>query len=392
MSIKFTRVPPPTDATPASQPPPEPATLRWVPLAVQSDIEEQLFNFVRLLLEGRPQAGHPLLVEPATLAALYQRPRADLVEALRRCVDHSLLMIRPGGWPALAVSPALLGLTLAAYTALTPSLVADDRIIDPLDAFGVALAASLPPARALPELLAYHAVLQPLAAALPRLTGARAALLTALLDRSPLTALYHLDLVAPPPLWPLAAELVRDWPAEAPPPSCWSELGAWLDVLAPALADPALSLYLRRRWLSQPETYQACRNQGLFLEALRRRGSYRLFLLAFYEAYDYFAGQWVESAAGKERRWPLLDDIEALLRAEGDSQAAYHLHRRGQEYFLRFAPLVAVISADGRPPTDFNLLSLALLQRLRSLMNWVSEGAVPRLNLNTIEYGDGRAI
>ncbi len=164
----------------------------------------------------------------------------------------------------------------------------------------------------------------------------------------------------------------------------------WIRWLPP-LAQPAIAGYLRRRWLNLPETRPACRNLGLLLEALRRRGDGRACILEFYEAYDRFCATTMQDAWRRPVRcWPLFDRIERLLRAAGDSEAAIRLNRWGNEYFLKFRALLQIVIDENRLPRDFNLLTLDFINALRPLLEWTSEAqAVPGPDWGAIEFAEG---
>ncbi|HVF09644.1 MAG TPA: hypothetical protein VNA16_02520, partial [Abditibacteriaceae bacterium] len=147
--------------------------------------------------------------------------------------------------------------------------------------------------------------------------------------------------------------------------------------------------WVRQCWLAMAESRQACRNVGLVLEALRRRGDKRAFILEFYEAYDYFCAETVKGEwAGEIRVWPLLSSIQKLLLVSGDSEAALQVNRRGNEYFLKFRPLVAMVIAEGGVPKDYKLLTLQFVSALRPLLPYVTEAARPAISLGEVTFGE----
>jgi hypothetical protein len=300
-----------------------------------------------------------------------------------------------GCWGEFTLSPAIWGLVLAAHNCFVPALPSGDGAIDPVTEFSTALLDTLPPARTLGDILAYHALLHQAAEALPHLPADRAGIMHGLLNRSPLSAIYHLHHHTPPPLTQLAADLLRHWRRRVIDPAPWRGLDDWLDVLEPLLDQPAVAVYLRRRWLALPETRSACRNLGLLLEALRRRGKYRTFILDFYEAYDYSYGETRKDRGGRRYRcWPILDRIERLLCASGECEegleAAIRLNRWGNEYLLKFHALIQIIAAEGCVPTDYNHLHPGWIPALRPLLDFTTEGVGPGLDLEAIEYaGEG---
>ncbi len=348
-----------------------------LPPVTQFQAEENLFHFLRGLLQNQIQSGYPLLLEQETLHGLYTNPQPELVLAMRHHLDNFLvqLTLNTAEYKNFTLSPHLWGFLLATYNCLTRSLSYGEN--DPVIQFTTTLIETIPPAETLAEALTYHAILQETAVNLAHLPAKspRALLLHRLINRSPLTAIYHPHLHTPPPLTSLAADLCRWWRRKVADPAPWSGLEHWLDALAPLLNQPAIATYLRQRWLTLPENHLACRNLGLLLEALRRHGKYRDFLLTFYEAYDYFAAETVSGTSQKTYRfWPLLNSINQLLRTggESDSEEAIQLNQTGNEYFLKFYPLIQTIIAEKGVPRDYQHLTVAFIQSLRPLLNFTS--------------------
>ena len=398
MKTQFRKVEPTGD-------PPEPGgsesaqaiLVPWIAPATPTETARQLFDFLQALRLGGLRAVRPLLLDNAALQSLYRHPPASLVQALHYQLDSLLVDITPdpAQWGEMGLSPAMVSLSLAAYLCLTPNLVPADERLDPVLGFAAALVGLLPPARTLPEALVYHAILAGMGSALPHLSPGRQAILGALLNRSPLSAVYHLHLYTPPALTPLAAQLMPWWKRRVTSPSPWRGPEDWLQTMVPLLAQPALANYLRRHWLELPETRPACRNLGLLLEALRRQENQRDFLLTFYEAYDHQRGRsfrdpWDGRAY---HTWPLLVEIERLLRAGSSSdgasaQAALNLNRRGNEMFLLFYPLIETIKTDGHPPTDFNLLTNNLILASSRLLDWVTLHGASGLKMGQITFDE----
>nr|VFJ50697.1 MAG: hypothetical protein BECKFM1743C_GA0114222_100883 [Candidatus Kentron sp. FM]VFJ50727.1 MAG: hypothetical protein BECKFM1743A_GA0114220_100873 [Candidatus Kentron sp. FM]VFK08739.1 MAG: hypothetical protein BECKFM1743B_GA0114221_100803 [Candidatus Kentron sp. FM] len=386
-TIQFTKVESKDAVPPDVVSAPTPRRTLWLPPVGKSDVEQALFHFLNSLADRSPQVTKPLLFENNTSQALYADPHPDLHRAMQNCLHRMLLELTPNPeeWGEFELPPVIYGIALAAYIALTPNLTHDDEIIDPLDEFGEALLDTLPPARTLPELLAWHALIGPIAEGLDELQAPRAALMRGLLELSPLSALCHLHHHTPVALSPLAEELLPGWRARDSRP--WRDSDEWLSVLSPALELLAIARRLRLRWLQMPETRPACRNLGLFLELLRRQGGYRDFILNFYEAYEHATiGRY-----NSDSRLPLLAEIERLLRAPGDSEAAIRLNRWGNEYFLKFHALLETVIAEDGLPTDFRHLTPELVLSVRKLLPWVTEVADSAAELESIEFvGNGQ--
>lgn len=358
--------------------------------ASKSALEQGLFAYLRTVAAGAPRAGPPLLVEPGVLRALYARPARLLCEALRHSVDAFLVVIHPdpATWGAVAAPVETLGLALAAHNALTLSAADDDH---PAVAFTVALLETLPPARDLATALAYHAVMRGVHAA-----SAPAALWPALLERSPLTALVTLDAHLPAALEALAAELLPGWQLrEHPPYAVASPPDAWLAAVSDLLAEPRLARWLRLRWLALPETRPACRNLGLLLEALRRRGGLEDVILPYYADFAYFRAAPLANGWGPPaRHWPLLDETARLLRAAGvdetSAEAALQLNRRGNEQFLLFRALLEIV-AEAWPLPDYPHIALDFVLALRALVDYTTDTARQGLAFSPAVFTDAGA-
>lgn len=355
-------------------------------------LEETLFHFLVSLRTGRAQALRPVLATQATLQAVYQGASPLLWEAWRQCLEGFLLEVSPdpARWGTLQVPASVLGLTLALHNCLAPKENAEAPGLLVQD-FTTALVASLPPARNRNAALAYHAVLRCLDGLVPLLPPVRAGLVQALLERSPLTALWALDVHTPLALQGLAAELLRGWqPRPVPEPPLWPNQESWLEIISTLLTEPLLARWLRQRWLALPESLWACRNVGLVLEALRRQGGQRHVLLEFYEAYDHRCTR-RGARAGTGGEWPLLRTMATLLRATGDDAVALRLNRRGNAHFLKFYPLVQLVIAEGGVPTDYAHLRWEFVLALRALLPYVTLGARQHAVFSAVEFPSPQA-
>jgi hypothetical protein len=219
-----------------------------------------------------------------------------------------------------------------------------------------------------------------------------------LIERSPLTALCALDVHTPSALEPLAAELLPGWKTDDRPADVWSNSEDWLETVTALLDDERIARWARHRWLALPESRLACRNTGLLLEALRRRrngeGDHRDLILAFYEGYDYFHGETRTTAWGDAVRvWPLLTRMEKLLTVDGDgelmAEVALRVNRRGNEYFLKFRPLLEQVTTEGGMPADYPQLTLDLVLALRALVPYTTEAARQRMSFEEVEFEEG---
>ena len=405
-------------------------------------LEETLFHFLLSIRDGRPQASTALWADKEALRRLYAEPQPTLLEALRQCVESFLIGLDcdPVQWGELQVPAGALGVAFAAHNYLSPEYRFQQKgdhaeHTDPVEDYTKALISTIPPARDRDAALAYHAILRcfdsprrnPALAPLGNTVdlsswasnaqsdksnrlkpaqgirqGASASLhfqaghlmagqmaaVSRLFERSPLTALAGLDLYMPAALYPLAAELLRGWEEKKPvEPDVWGEPEDWLSLVSELLEDRSIARRLRHRWLALPETRDACRNLGLLLEALRRRGNHRELLLEFYEAYDYFRAESRPGKWGNTRRvWPVLDTIEKLLRAPGDHDAAILLNRRGNEYFLTFRPFLEILIAENRLPSEYAHLTLEFEQALRPLLDYATERAEPRISFGSVAF------
>ena len=414
----------------------------WIAPSKKNELAEALFHYLVSVRDGHPRAERPLIAAPDTLRALYASPHPDLQEALRHCLDAFLVELGPdpGVWGAVAAPVAApveaLGVALAALNCLGGGAegqgstgAGEQERRDLVGEFTAALIATLPPAREHDAALAYHAVLrglpeafaasapgapsqpaqspypQPQTAQRPRTQQQitrrprpRGRLFHALIERSPLTALWALDVHTPSALDPLAAELLSGWDPEDRPASAWPGPDDWLETVATLLDDAHVARWARHRWLALPESRPACRNTGLLLEALRRRdghNAHRDLLLAFYENYDYFRGETRVNRWGERvRAWPVVAAMEKLLTVPGDdelmAEAALRVNRRGNEYFLKFQPLLELVVAEGGMPVDYPQLTLNLVLTLRKLVPYTTEAARQRVSFEEIEFEEGQ--
>jgi hypothetical protein len=359
-------------------------------------VEEALFRFLLTARDNRPQARAAYAIKGAKLAKICATPSAELRAAFGQCLDALLVEIdsERNALGQMHVPGTVFGLALALNNCLAPGMTGQWRAETDegsfYDEFTEALVAATPAARDLDAALAYHAVLRGATGAAASVSARRATFINALIERSPLTALCALDMHTPSALENIAAELLPGWQMQHQSTSgAWTSDYAWLETIAVLLKDERVARQVRQRWLMMPETRAACRNVGLLLEALRRHGSNRAFILEFYESYDYFrahtrADEW----RGEARFWPVLDEMEKLLRVAGDNDAAMAINRRGNEYFLKFRPLVEIVIAEQGVPTDYALLSREFVQNLRPLLAFITAGARQRLSFGAVTFSD----
>jgi hypothetical protein len=417
----------------------------------RTELEEALFHYLVAVRDGQPRAARPLVTGPNTLHDLYADPAPDLREALRHCLDAFLVELGPdpGAWGAVNVPVETLGVALAALNCLSGGAeehgsggaeeqgsegAGEQKGRDPVSEFTTALIASLPPARERDAALAYHAVLRGLPGVLSapgpdsrsqsahshpqpaqdprppsqpaqshrpqhqiaRRPRPRGRLFHALVERSPLTALWALDAHTPSALEPLAAELLPGWKTDHRPADVWSNSEDWLETVTALLDDEQIARWARHRWLALPETGRACRNTGLLLEALRRRGDHRDLLLTFYEAYDYFRAQMCAvEGDGTVRAWPIVPRMEKLLTVAGDgdlmAEAALRVNRRGNEYFLKFRPLLKIVVEGEGSHLDYAQLSREFIWALQALVPYTTEAARQKMSFEEIEFEEDDA-
>jgi len=387
----------------------------WLIAAEKTALERALFDFLISVRDGRPRADRPVITERETLQALYTAPHPDLCEVLRHCLDAFLVELTPDSsvWGTVKAPSAALGVALAGMNWLsanggrqrgrvTVDQEEEETSRDPVGEFTAALLATLPPARERDSALAYHAVLRGLPALLSvsnptaaQRSPARDRLFHALIERSPLTALWAVDLYTPAALDPLAVELLPGWDPENRPADVWGGAEAWLETVTGLLRDPRLARWARHRWLALPETRPACRNTGLLLEALRRQDDVTStnwdLLLAFYECYDHFRGETRKNAWGEPVRvWPLLTRMEKLLTVGGDdellSAAALRVNRRGNEYFLKFRSLLELVVEEGGLPEAYPHLTLDFVLTLRRLVRYTTTEARQQIKFEEIAF------
>ncbi|MBN2332419.1 MAG: hypothetical protein JXO49_12595 [Deltaproteobacteria bacterium] len=359
-------------------------------IADQMEAEKSLFVFLRSVCDGTPGAGRPLLLSPQVMNELLVNPHPELAVMVHYCLDELLLDIEPDAGRRGLLQPAVpvVAFAIAAHNCLA---AAEGPEQESTHLFTGALVESLPPARTLDSMLACHGVLRGLAAKIDVLGERPQQLVQDLLERSPLTALTALDSHTPVVLDSPARELLPGW--QRPVRQCrepWADLSSWLDAVGLLLLDERLCRWLRHSWLSMPETRLACRNLGLVLAALHHKGGFQQQILEFYEAYDYFGRLLSERQEDGGSCWPVLQVIRKLLLAAGEGAGAaqaVHLNRRGNEYFLKFRPLIDIIIAEGGIPAGYGRLSREFVQEhLRPLLDYVAERSGERFSFGTLSF------
>ncbi len=332
--------------------------------------------YVEALACGQsPAPCRPLVAAPGALGELLSQPPRHLAELLAVSLDRFRLRVGLRRLPAVAalgISRGCCLLILCGHNCLAPEPPAG-AIRTEVNSFTDRVAALVPSASNLGEELVYHVLLAPVLPAYDEFSPAKRQVANRLLERSPLTALLALDCLTPSALEPLGQELLPGFGAGPQSESVWNSPEDWLAAVEQLLRVPVLARWLRHQWLQMPETRESCRNQGLLLEALRRRGGWERYILEFYEAYEYF-GRLRARLEGTEP-WPLLALAGRLLRLEADPaqpRAAQLANRRGTEYVFRFWALVElVIAAGGLPPGCRHLSRSFIRGRLRPLLDYV---------------------
>lgn len=366
----------------------------WIEPSDKSLLEEQLFSFLLSVRNGKPQATKPMIADHSTLQSLCTEPHPDLKEALRHCLDTFLVELSsdPAQWGELQIPASAFGFALAFHNSLSQTAAAqinrEEKKINPVKEFTSALFATLSPAYEKDTALVYHALLQGISAILSRLKIAQSEWLHELVEFSPLTMLQTLDVHTPIGLYALASELLPGWKGiELPQRKAWHSLAEWVNVVVMLLDDPKIARWLRHCWIAMPETRQSSRNIGLVIEALRRKGNHQGFIWEFYEAYDYLSAKMQpDEWSGQKRVWPLLQTIEKLLRISGDDEMTLKINRQGNEFFLKFRPLVEMIIAANGIPSEYKLLSRGFVQTLRPLLNYVTERGHQRITFREVAF------
>ncbi|HEX5702657.1 MAG TPA: hypothetical protein VFX97_05525 [Pyrinomonadaceae bacterium] len=345
----------------------------WIAPESNASLQQALFEFLSSVAEGNPRARRPLVAEANALRELYGEPNAVLIKTIERCLESlaSEISLDPACWGKLEIPTWILGVALATNNSLI-----DKALQEAGESFTVALIRTLPAASGVTENLCYQALLSRAVALVKKDARKGRRNLHALIERSPLATLWFLDTHTPAALLTLAKELLPRWqPNEIVIKDVWRSDDEWMNAVGALLSNPDISRALRHRWLVMPESRRACRNVGLVLEALRRRDEHRAFCLEFYEAYDYFRAELKdEPSGGQTRVWPIFSRIEQLVRVPGDNEAAIRVNRWGNEYFLKFQPLVNMIVAEEGLPKDYQLLTLPFASSMQSVLPYITYG------------------
>jgi len=356
-----------------------------------AEIQSRLFEFLKSVLLRQPRTAGPILADGLALRRLYKQADPQLVMLLRHGLDRLLWEISPAPdrrlvakGAALKVSAAVFGLAVAAHNTLPGAKLpvwGGGRLADPVEPFTAALLATVPAAASVPEMLLYHSLLRDVTPPPHTWPQELSPLVAQLVQKSPLTSLLALDGFRNPALQPLAEELLGT--ARAKPAGKNWPSSAWHGAVERVLQLPELAAWLRRQWLDLPETRRCCRHLGMILETLRRQGNCRTLLLEFYETYERC--RWGAAWNGGTGR-SVFEVMEELLRAQGSSDAALRLNRWGNEYLLKFLPLVETVIAAKGVPKDYRHLTTDLVNAIRRLLQYSTCNVRHRIEFTSVDF------
>jgi len=133
----------------------------------------------------------------------------------------------------------------------------------------------------------------------------------------------------------LAEELIPEWhqPDQTGPLITYDQ---WYTMVHALLNDTYINRWIIHQWLDLPTCVESCRNTGLVLESIRRKGDHTAFILDFYESCLYYHMYHKSSYD----LFNILEICESLLTVPGANKATQQLNRKGQAYFLQFIPLL----------------------------------------------------
>lgn len=355
--------------------------------------DRQLFDFLCALLQGQVKVETPLILDQHTLNDIYHNPHPDLQKALSRCVERLLLEISPNTsqWENFQLSPGIWAFAIAFYNALIPAPFSASQTDENLLNFTNALIDTMPPFDTLNDMIAGHAVLQPVSEQLNHISPPHRQIILRLLHLEPLSGLYHLNIYIPPALTPLAAEKIPGWKKHVMPVSPWKTPEDWFHAMETLISTNAITRYLHRRWLTLPKERPTFRNLGLLLESLRMREHHRDFLLQFYEAFDFSNGKTMTTVYGKKvRHWPILKHIEGLLQTSGQNEdsmnAAMRLNRWGHEFFFLFYPLTQIVREEKGIPKEYHYLNPGWIPALRPFLDYINEAPAAHFEHSDISF------
>ncbi|ETR70524.1 MAG: hypothetical protein OMM_03180 [Candidatus Magnetoglobus multicellularis str. Araruama] len=370
--------------------------------ANKSVLEKALFDFLLSVRNGKPEAKNSIATDNKTLAGLYENPHPDLCLAMKYCIQSFLSKVHynPEYFGKIKISSHVFGLTLALNNCLAPVIPENKDIsqnstdeisesnneFDKSDDFTKELIMSLPSACNRDLAIAYHSILNGSESILENKEFKRKQFLHTLIELSPLTSLAALNVHMPEILNIIAKEVLFKWKQiNMSIKIVWKDLNDWLNPVLLFIDDPYFSIWLRKTWLEIPENRNSCRNIGLVLEVLKRQKKYQDFILEFYESYDYFSCKTInDDWYGQLRYWPVIKTIENLISVPASNEAAIKLHRRGNEYFYKFRPVIDIIIAEKKIPDSYEIM--ALLQALRPLMNKITESTKQNVSFGDVEF------
>ena len=358
----------------------------------QHEIEQRLFDFLVSVYDRRPRAFGPILIGASELSQLYAQPNPQMLTVLRECLGRFLQEISPKSpeFGDFKVPASVLGLAVSAHNTLPDAklplsmLSAGPRRTDPVETCTKALIASVPAAKSMPEILLYHCLLRDVTPKPESWPQPIEKPVDDLIGKSPLTTLMALDGYRIPELEPLASELLKAKSSVKPGARKRKRRSSWELAVEKVIGHPQLAGWLRRQWLDLPETRRSCRNLGLILETLRRKSNYRGFLLEFYEAYERI------TCSGKENG-PVFVVIEEHLGVQGSSDATLQLNRWGNEYLIKFLPLIETIIAEEGLPKDYRHLTPRLANAIRRLLPYATWNIDRKIQFTPVAFGNEAA-
>lgn len=354
-------------------------------------LQAQLFEFLQSLRQDKPQVQNLLMGDAEAIQALFTKPAPELTTAYQYCLEDSLnkFGLSPAEVGSMSLPPQVWGLVLAALNCLAPTPYAyyNAQSIQesPLLEFNRKLIHGLPPARSLSSMLAYHAVLGKLLPEAENMGPDQKALFSLLVEYSPLTALFALDVHTPFGLGPVGKAYFSHWPKpEAQKQNVWTHSKHWLEPIKVLLSQPRMAKVLQNHWLELPENRMGCRNLGLLLELLRQSGDqYTDYLLEFYEAYEYLHGQ---PRGAKQRSWAITAILDRYLQADGAHPVYLQLNRWGSEYFMKFVPLLTLVKNNNGLPIRYQKMSWQFVRLIGSYLDYANYKTKQNIHFESITF------
>jgi len=345
----------------------------------------ELFEFLNSGLQGHIAVNKPMITDDETFLSVYNNPDPNLVSAVKNCINILLESIYPHDSKIDEINfpVTVIGMLFAVYNCLAVKTIQNDDDSDYVFDFTQNIIKSIPPADNTIDWLCYHSIVQLAAKQSLAFSSKQKQLFAQCINSNSLSKLVLIDHFLPYDLYDLASELIPDWKK----PYIDSNLkkkGSWINHVEKILDDKYLNRWVIHEWLKLKISLNTCRNTGLILESLRRKGIHNSFILDFYESCVYFSND-----KSIFDIYGALDTTETLLSAPGANKLARKLNLKGHEYYIQFLPLMKMMDDKKSAPCrskNLNKKIISIIMRLQGFYTYLVKEGEHKTIFGEIEF------